>query len=299
MAFIKYLDPRNDYAFKRIFGNENNKDILIRFLNDMVEFKNHRVIREVTFLKTIQEPEIASKKQSILDILCADEYGDQYIVEMQVAKIKGFDKRAQYYAAKAYANQLVKGDNYPALKEIVFLAITDFVMFKNKAAYKSDHVLLDKQTHEHDLKDFSFTFLELPKFNKSLDQLETMVEKWTYFLKHADQTTELDAEKLMGEDVVLKRAYQALNKCAMSDIELRTYEQEEKRDRDARGIEDAKIEDAKEEGITETAINLLMEGLQEDLVSRVTGLSLEKIMALRKNVRMNSSPNSIPSTEEV
>ncbi len=101
MLVSKFLDPKNDFAFKRIFGTERNKDILIPFLNDMLEFKGGVKIKDVQFLKTSQDPEIASSKQSIVDILCIDDDGRQHIVEMQMANTKGFIKRAQYYAAKA------------------------------------------------------------------------------------------------------------------------------------------------------------------------------------------------------
>ena len=93
----KFLDPKNDVAFRKIFGTEKNKDILIHFLNDMITFKEKGPIKEVTFLKTIQDPETAAQKTSIVDILCKDKKGNTYIVEMQVAKEKGFEKRAQYY----------------------------------------------------------------------------------------------------------------------------------------------------------------------------------------------------------
>src|SRR6185437_10820901 len=108
------------------------------FLNDMLEFKKGEQIKSVSFLKPIQDPEVAAKKQSIVDVLCEDEQGRQYIVEMQVAKVRGFEKRAQYYAAKAYTRQLNIGETYARLKEIIFLAITDFVMFPDKPSYKSD-----------------------------------------------------------------------------------------------------------------------------------------------------------------
>jgi predicted transposase/invertase (TIGR01784 family) len=121
-------------------------------------------IKTVELLKSSQDPEILSKKQSVLDVLCTDDRDRKYIIEMQVASSKGFEKRAQYYAAKAYANQLNSTERYFQLKEVIFLAITNFVMFPDKADYKSDHVILDKITYSHDLRDFSFTFLELPKF---------------------------------------------------------------------------------------------------------------------------------------
>ena len=102
MALSKFLDPKNDIAFKRVFGSENHKDILIHFINDILELKDSEQIESVEFLSPIQDPEIAYKKQSIIDVLCRDKNGVQIIVEMQVAPTKGFEKRAQYYAAKAY-----------------------------------------------------------------------------------------------------------------------------------------------------------------------------------------------------
>ena len=99
----KFLNPKNDIAFKKIFGAEQNKDILIQFINDILKLKGKKAIEQVTTLSTVQEPEIAVKKQSILDVLCRDKRGGQIIVEMQASPQKGFEKRAQYYAAKAYA----------------------------------------------------------------------------------------------------------------------------------------------------------------------------------------------------
>src|SRR4029077_5060315 len=179
----KFLDPKNDIAFKKIFGTEKNKDILIHFLNDVVTFKEHGYMVEGSFMKTTQDPETAAKKTSIVDILCKDQNGNIYIVEMQVAKEKGFEKRAQYYASKAYVSQANSGGEYHDLKEIIFLAISDFIMFPNKKEYKSDHVILDKESHENDLKDFSFTFIELPKFDRDINHLKNMTDKWSYFFK--------------------------------------------------------------------------------------------------------------------
>ena len=168
MSITKFLDPKNDVAFRRIFGSERNKDILIHFINDILELKDRDKIKEITFLPTIAVPEIAAKKQSVVDVLCKDENGVQLIIEMQVAPQEGFEKRAQYYAAKAYSRQLNKGKKegarYIDLKAVIFIAISDNIIFKDKIFYKSDHIMLDKESYSHDLKDFSFTFIELPKF---------------------------------------------------------------------------------------------------------------------------------------
>jgi predicted transposase/invertase (TIGR01784 family) len=132
MTLKKFLDPKNDYAFKKIFGTEKNKDILIHFLNDVIAFPGNGKIQNVTFLKTIQEPETAAQKTSLVDIMCQDEKGLYYIVEMQVAKDKGFAKRAQYYASRVYTSQMQSGQKFHELKEVIFLAIVDFTMFPEK-----------------------------------------------------------------------------------------------------------------------------------------------------------------------
>jgi len=297
MAISKFLDPKNDFAFKKVFGTEKNKDILIHFLNDILGFTGPAQIHTVSFLKTVQDPDTAAKKQSIVDVLCEDQTGVQYIVEMQVAKVRGFEKRAQYYAAKAYINQLDKSEAYHNLKEIIFITITDFTMFPNKQGYKSDHVVLDKKTGEHDLKDFSFTFIELPKFNKSIDQLGNMTEKWAYFFKHADETTEADFEKIKGQDWVIEKAYDQLNKLSWSEGEINAYEQELKSQRDFEGMLDAARETGLQKGIElgeergklegrlegrlETAKNMLNKGLDLNLIKEVSGLSEEEIQQLK------------------
>ena len=247
MALSKFLDPKNDIAFKRVFGSENHKDILIHFINDILELKDNQQIESVEFLSPIQDPEIAYKKQSLIDVLCRDKNGVQIIVEMQVAPTKGFEKRAQYYAAKAYSRQLNSGSGedgrYENLKEVIFIAIADCTIFKDKAEYKSDHVILDKNSYEHDLQDFSFTFIELPKFKKDkISELETIIEKWCYFFKYAANTSEEDLKKLIGSDLVINQAYEALNQFNWTEQELIAYEQELKRIRDNRAAEDYLIE---------------------------------------------------------
>ncbi len=299
----KFLDPKNDVAFKKIFGTEKNKDILIHFLNDMITFREKSPIQDVTFLKTIQDPEVAAKKTSIVDILCKDEKGNQYIVEMQVAKEKGFEKRAQYYACKAYVSQMVKKGQYEDLKEVIFLAMTDFEMFPNRKGYKSEHVILDKETHEHHLKDFSFTFFELPKFHKNMNELENVEERWMYFFKHAEETSEKDLHTIIGSDEVIERAYEELNRFSWNETEMRTYEQAEKHEWDQIAIMDQKFDEGLVVGIKkgiekgreeeraagekkrhterqETAKILLAQGVSIEIVARATSLSKEEIQKL-------------------
>ena len=305
MTISKYLDPKNDVAFKRIFGTEKHKDILIRFINDILGFTGPSAIKDVTFLSPVQDPDIASKKQSIVDVLCKDENGVQYIIEMQVCYAQGFEKRAQYYAAKAYCRQADRGGLYANLKEVIFIAISNIVLFPNKMEYKSDHIIMDRATHEHDLQDFSFTFIELPKFTKRPgDVLDNIVEKWCYFFKYADRVKEEDLQKIIASDQVMKMAYGALDQFGWSEPELIAYEQETKRIWDNQAILNAAVEKGraqgmekgKAEGMTEglaqgvqqgiqqgkaeIAKSLLAEGFDAKLVSRMTGLSEDEVRKL-------------------
>ncbi|WP_353273528.1 Rpn family recombination-promoting nuclease/putative transposase [Wolbachia endosymbiont (group A) of Agelastica alni] len=311
MTFSKFLDPKNDVSFKRIFGTEKNKDILIHFLNDILGFTGKNEIKDIEFLSTIQDPDIAAKKQSIVDVLCRDSTGAQYICEMQVAKTKGFEKRAQYYAAKAYSRQADKGDQYHNLKEIIFIAIADCVLFPNKSEYKSKHTIRDEDTNEHDLKDFYFIFIELPKFPKNKeDQLENIVEKWVYFFRYADETSEEELEKIIGSDVIIKKAYEELNRFNWSEKEFIAYEQETKRILDEQAVLAQKLDDAtekgreegiqighekgraegKKEGIAEgeqqakiaVAKNLLKAGVSTDIISQTTGFSHSEISQFKE-----------------
>ena len=305
MAITKFLDPKNDVAFRRIFGSEKNKDILIHFINDILELKDRDKIKEITFLPTIAVPEIAAKKQSVVDVLCKDENGVQLIIEMQVAPQEGFEKRAQYYAAKAYSRQLNKGKKegarYIDLKAVIFIAISDNIIFKDKIFYKSDHIMLDKESYAHDLKDFSFTFIELPKFKiTDINLLTNIVEKWCFFFKNADKTSEADLRKLIGSDNVIERAYEELNQFNWTEDELLTYEQETKRIMDNQAAEDYKTNQIKqqiveaemkgkaegkvEENIRvkiEIAKNLLSQNIDINTISTATGLSIAEIEKLK------------------
>ena len=228
------------------------------------------------YLPTNQDPVVSAQKFSLLDVLCEDQKGRQYIVEMQVAKRAGFEKRAQYYAAKTYSRQLNGGENYHDLKEVIFLAITDFVMFPDKKAYKSNHVILDKETLSHDLKDFSFTFLELPKFTKGIHELETMTDKWAYFFKHAEETNEKELPQIVGSDVVIEQAYEALNRFSMSEEDLNSYEREIKVEMDTIAV----LLNVRLEERIEMAKKMLADKMDEAIIIRYTGLSKEELQEL-------------------
>ena len=258
----------------------------------MLTFKESAPITDVTFLKTIQDPETAANKTSIVDILCKDEKDNRYIVEMQVAKEKGFAKRAQYYASKAYISQAHVGGEYHNLKEVIFIAIAEFVMFPNKKHWKSDHVILDRESYEHDLKDFSFTFLELPKFHLSINELSNIPEKWMYFFKHAEETSDKDLERLVQHAPIIERAYEELDRFHWNEEELLTYEQAEKYEGAYLASMAQKYDEGLERGLTEglergrqerdieMARILLSREVDIEIIAEATALSKEEIEKL-------------------
>jgi predicted transposase/invertase (TIGR01784 family) len=230
-------------------------------------------------LKTSQEPEIAAQRVSTVDILCQDTEGAHFIVEIQIAHESGFTKRAQYYAAKTYIEQREKGIEYIDLKQVIFLAITNFTIFPEKKEYLSHHAMLDQHTQEHDLKDFSFSFLELPKFKKKKSELKSMTEKWSYFLKYAPETEEQDLPLIVGNDTIILRAFNELNRYAWSVEDMRTYDSIDRKQCADRDI----LNTAKAEAIAEEkrliARAMLNKKIAISLIAEITGLTEMEIKA--------------------
>ena len=300
MTISRFLDPKNDYVFWKVFGTEKNKDVLIGFLNHVLGYQDKNEITEVEFINPKQRPEILAYRESIIDVLCKDQNGVQIVVEMQISRHAGFEKRAQLYAAKAYSRQIIKEDEnhkkmavYSKLKAVIFLAIADFVMFPEKEAWKSQHYLLDNKTYEHDLKDFHFVFMELPKFKKKLDDLSDIQEKWAYFFKHAEKSTLEEIDRLTGNDIVIKKAFHALDQAAWNEEDLIAYEQREKHIIDNAMIAETKLfeatqkseakgrQEGEEEAKTAMAKEMLLEGETVEKIAKYTKLSEEQIKQLK------------------
>ncbi|WP_341814168.1 Rpn family recombination-promoting nuclease/putative transposase [Wolbachia endosymbiont (group A) of Machimus atricapillus] len=297
MALSKFLDPRNDLCFKKIFGTEKNKNILIHFLNDILGFTEINAIQEVEFLSTIMDPEVASDKQSIVDVLCKDSHGNRYIAEMQLARDKGFEKRAQLYAAKAYSRQLDKSGNYIDLKKVFFIAISNCNLLPEEVGYISTHNIRDIKTNGHYLKDFQFVFIELPKFTKSkVEQLESIVDRWLFFFKYAEETTDEDLKKIAEKAPIIKLAYDELDKFRWNEKDLVAYEERimDLRKEEAileyrldlaeeKGIQKG-IEKGKIEGKIEVAKAMLANNVDVNTIVKFTGLSISEIEELSGNL---------------
>lgn len=281
-----YIDPKSDFAFKKLFRQERNKDLLIGIINAVLKNQLHHPVVDVSVVPSNLEPEIRSKKESYIDVLCHDQDGCQYIVEMQVAKELGFEKRAQYYAARTFVDQMNKGENYRNLKQVIFLSFLDCIMFPNKADYKSEHVTLDKKTGENDLDLISFTFVELPKFDQQKPHdLEkfTVEEKLYYLLLHANNSGPEVIKKLIGQDYIIRRAFEELNKASFTEEELLEYRAFQKYELDSQVREDRVKEEGRKEGIAEGRKEGIKEG-KEALLQKLVAAGLvseEEVKRLR------------------
>ncbi len=215
-----FLDPRSDIAFKKLFGDMKHKNLLIHFLNNVLDRTNEKKIVSVVFNDPYNIPETIDGKQSIVDVRCTDQAGNQYIIEMQVVEQKGYAARAQFYSSLAFSKQLFKRDNYDKLVPVIFVGILDFELFKNNN-YLTHHFILDNETHEHALTHLTFHFIELPKFHKELEELATVLDKWLYFLKNANILQKIPASLKTTE---ITEAFGVLERGNWSMQELEAYE---------------------------------------------------------------------------
>ena len=233
---VRILNPQNDIIFKRIFGTEKNKDILLAFLNDMLAFRNKPAIVEVLLKSPYLLREQQQNKLGIVDVLCLDSEGSHYIVEMQVGKNLYFAARAEFYVSKILSSQLKPKQDYELLKEVIFIGILNFDLFPPEVPYKNNHQLTELTTGKCFLEKQTYVFLELDKFPKKIedvDKLEGIIEKWAYFFKYAAEMETNRWEHLLAvAPPSIQKAYDELAHSALSDEELYEYERIEKRERD-------------------------------------------------------------------
>ncbi|WP_448529112.1 Rpn family recombination-promoting nuclease/putative transposase [Raineya sp.] len=277
---MQFADVKNDIAFRKIFGNENKKQILISFLNAILGLEGERKIADVQILNPYQVPIVLGAKSTVLDVKARDEAGKEYIVEMQVTDKIGFAQRVVYYSAKSYISQLNAKEEYYQLKPVIFIGILDFT-FLETPHYLSRHLILDEKTQEHKLKDLEFNFIELPKFNKTEKELHTLTEKWVFFIKNAEN---LEVIPDSVDDEGLKTAYLEADKHLWSKKDLEAYEYARMRETD----EKTEKMKAEEMGMLRekqsVAFKAIQKGFDNETISELTGLSVQEIEKLRKEI---------------
>ncbi len=248
-----FINPKIDFAFKKIFGSEDSKDILISFLNALI-YDGQPVIHDLEILNPYLAPKIRGVKDTYLDIKAKikdAETGDRtVIIEMQVLNVEGFEKRILYNAAKSYSTQLTSGQTYNLLNPVIALTITDFVMFSELSNITSRFVLKEKDfLIDYPIYDIELIFVELPKFNKELPELETTVDKWLYFLNRARNLKNVPAT--MEAIPEIKKAFYIANQANLTLEELEDQEKSEIFFQDQRGAITKALRQGREQGIKE------------------------------------------------
>jgi len=286
---MKFVDPKNDLAFKKIFGNENHKNILISFLNAVLDFKDEFIIKDVSLANPYQVPKIPELKETILDIKATNNNGETFIVEMQKKDLGNFTKRSLYYTSKAYVSQLSKGNNYTTLKKVYFIGIVNFEIFSS-TNYVSRHLIINQETNTQDLDDFIFTFIELPKFDKELNQLSSNLDKWIYFLKNASDLSLIPKEYKNIQE--FKEAFDIATQITWNQREIEVYEYMSLKEFDEinalktaekKGMEKG-MEKGIEKGIEKEKIEIaknLLDILDDETIALKTNLDIKIVSSLR------------------
>lgn len=181
---MRFIDPKIDFAFKKIFGSSDSKDILINFLNAIL-YEGQPLIEDLDIIDSQPENPTLGAQETRLDVK-ATINGDRIaLVEIQLINVPSFGNRVLYNAAKSYSQQLTGKDRYERLKTVISLKIADFEMFENQPEFMSRFVFQEKeQQFECPDTAIELVFLELPKFSKELAALETTADQWIYFIKN-------------------------------------------------------------------------------------------------------------------
>ncbi|MDR2684567.1 MAG: Rpn family recombination-promoting nuclease/putative transposase [Prevotellaceae bacterium] len=292
----KYLDPKNDVVFKKIFGGHPH--LLISFLNALLKFEDGSIIVSLEYLKDELVPDSPLKKRSIVDVRCKDNNGRQFIVEMQMELVEAFMERMLYNTAKIYSNQIKKCDKYIELQPVYGLAILDDDFDKKTDKYYHSFVMQNPQNPEEKISGMNLVFIELPKFIPQNKDEKELAVLWLRFLREVKEETRVIAPELIANPEI-NEAIKMCEEAAYTEEEKAAYDKywdtvsyektlihgklSEGR---AEGLQEG-IEKGLQEGIAKGIEKGRAEGAKEKEVAIVlniaqTGLDIEQIVKLTK-----------------
>ncbi|WP_437516024.1 Rpn family recombination-promoting nuclease/putative transposase [Sorangium sp. So ce1099] len=237
-TFATFADPKTDFVFKRIFGAEERKPLLIALLNHLLELDGPHCIRDVQHLSLEQHVAVPELRLSIVDVQCTDASGRRFVVEMQVAKVEGIEKRIVYNASKTYVMQLRSADTYPGLCDVVGVTICDFELWPDRGQGGSPEVpmlsrwrMQEQHSGALGLSQVQYVFLELPKYAAG-DEPQTVVDRWAYFFREARN---LDVVPPVLSEGPFRDALEVTRTAAFTPEEWEAYERAKMAEQDARG----------------------------------------------------------------
>jgi predicted transposase/invertase (TIGR01784 family) len=256
------IDPKVDYAFKRVFGHEKNKDLLIHLLNAVLDPPPGEAVAEVELLNPFSPKDAPHDKQTILDVRARDQSGRQFNVEMQMISHARFPQRMLFYWADLHRQQLVQGEDYTKLRPTVSICFLNDRLFPSVPEHHLTFRLLD-QTHGLLLTgDIAVHLLEVPKFSLTADRLSSPLDRWLYFLKHAGELDDEDVPVLLGTPEI-RHAMEELKMLGQTTIERINYENRVKAMRDMAAYRETGYMDGHARGLAEGLAEGLTEGLTD------------------------------------
>ena len=291
----KYINPFTDYGFKRLFGEEPSKDLLLDFLNELLRSEQGQ-ITSLTYQKSDKLGSSEDDRKAIFDLYCENERGDKFIVELQKTKQKFFKDRTVYYSSFPIREAAKRGSEWNfELNAVYTIAILDFVFDEDKNQkdkYLYNVKLADIETYKIFYDKLTFVYLEMPKFNKTIKQLETRFDKWLYVIRNLNKLDRIPEELKEG---IFLRLFELAEIAKFSPIEVRNYEDSLKAYRDLKNSIDTAREEGRIEGIKEgekegiikgkAEIVIRLKGLGYDVkaIAEITGLSKEEALKVIKS----------------
>ena len=278
---MNFLDVKTDYAFKKVFGDEKYKGIVIHFLNSLIPFEHGAKIESLEILNPYNAAIIKGHKESYVDVKVRLSIQKEVLIEMQVYRIADFEKRVLYNTCHAYCRQLKEGDSYSKLTGVISLNLVDFELFKEFKEMLSHFQLLERTRNiKYKGEGIELLFVELPKFQKKEYELSSRMDKWLYFLRHAGHVQEVPTR--LAEEAEIVEAFRILNASNLSDEEKEEYFRRVDFLRSNRNLAEDGRREGREEEKKQTVLNLNKEGMNTELIARVTGLDHASIESLLK-----------------
>ena len=267
----KYINLLTDFGFKRVFGTEPNKNLLIDFLNTLLPEHHH--IRDVTFKNNENLGNTQIDRKAIFDIYCQAKSGEYFIVEIQKAKQNYFKDRSVYYSTFPIQEQAEKGQWNYKLTPVYTVGVLDFIFDDHKNEETIVHTVeLKDQDCEVFYDKLKFIYIELPKFTKNLEQLESQFDKWLFLLRHLPDL-ESPPQSLQAE--IFNQLFEVAEIANFSLTERDSYENSLKYYRDLNNV----VDTSRQEGLQEGLTRCREEGIQEGLAR---GREEEKLLSLQR-----------------
>ena len=280
-ALSRYINIYTDFAFKKVFGTEANKDLLISFLNQLMGLTGDSEITDVTYLNPEQLGDNINERRAVYDVYCSTGNGEHFIVEMQKAKQDHFKDRALYYSSFAIREQGTKGSimkpwDYK-LMPVYVVGILNFVMDEEDEEVITRVTLKDDRNREFN-KNLQFIFIEMPKFTKEETELETFLDKWLYVIKNISR---LDDKPQALTEGIFKKLFDVAEISQFSKLDRAEYEESLKVFWDfSNGLSPAERKgraDGERETNLRNAKNFKALGVDVETISKATGLTKEEI----------------------